>query len=166
MEKPVLITIVGTQRFAGDEPDTIELVTHGTYRYEPGCITLSYVETEMTGLEGTVTTFTIEDGVKATLRRTGKIDSTMVFVLGRRDDSLYDTGFGTLMISVCAKQMTVLLNERGGIFDLLAGGIYFIIAVVYKLAYRNKRIAFFLKIRENSVERVGRIFYIVVKEYN
>ena len=52
MEKPVLITIVGTQRFAGDEPDTIELVTHGTYRYEPGCITLSYVETEMTGLEG------------------------------------------------------------------------------------------------------------------
>ena len=38
MEKPVLITIVGTQRFAGDEPDTIELVTHGTYRYEPGCI--------------------------------------------------------------------------------------------------------------------------------
>ena len=118
MEKPVLITIVGTQRFAGDEPDTIELVTHGTYRYEPGCITLSYVETEMAGLEGTVTTFTIEDGVKATLRRTGKIDSTMVFVLGRRDDSLYDTGFGTLMISVCAKQMTVLLNERGGIFDL------------------------------------------------
>lgn len=32
---------------------------------------------------------------------------------------------------------------RGGIFDLLAGGIYFVIAVVYKLAYRNKRIAFF-----------------------
>ena len=47
MEKPVLISIAGTQRFAGDEPDTIELVTHGTYRYEPGCITLSYVETEM-----------------------------------------------------------------------------------------------------------------------
>ena len=65
MEKPVLITIVGTQRFAGEEPDTIELVTHGTYRYEPGCITLSYVETEMTGLEGTVTTFTIEERVKA-----------------------------------------------------------------------------------------------------
>ena len=55
---------------------------------------------------------------------------------------------------------------RGGIFDLLAGGIYFVIAVVYKLAYRNKRIAFFLKFRENSVERVGRVFYIVVKEYN
>ena len=55
---------------------------------------------------------------------------------------------------------------RGGIFDLLAGGIYFVIAVVYKFAYRNKRIAFFLKLRENSVERVGRVFYIVVKEYN
>ena len=49
---------------------------------------------------------------------------------------------------------------------MLAGVIYFVIAVVYKLAYRNKRIAFFLKFRENSVERVGRVFYIVVKEYN
>lgn len=118
MAIPVLITIAGTQRFGGEAPETIELVTHGTYSYEPGCITLSYVETEMTGLEGTVTTFTIEDEVKATLRRSGRIESTMVFVLGQRDDSLYDTGFGTLLLSVCAKQMTVLLNERGGIFDL------------------------------------------------
>ena len=118
MAIPVLITIAGTQRFGGEQPETIELITHGSYTYEPGCITFSYVETELTGLEGVRTTFTIEDGKRATLHRVGKVNSTMVFVLGQRDDSLYDSGFGTLLISVCPKQMTVLLNERGGIFDL------------------------------------------------
>ena len=101
MEIPVLISVAGTQRFAGMESETIELVTNGTYRYEPGLATISYVETEMTGLEGVVTTFTVEDGKKVTLRRTGKVNST-----------------GALMIGVCATQMTVLLNERGGVLDL------------------------------------------------
>ena len=109
MEIPVLISVAGTQRFAGMESETIELVTNGTYRYEPGLATISYVETEMTGLEGVVTTFTVEDGKKVTLRRTGKVNSTMVFVLGQKDESLYDCGAGALMIGVCATQMTVLL---------------------------------------------------------
>ena len=100
------------------ESETIELVTNGTYRYEPGLATISYVETEMTGLEGVVTTFTVEDGKKVTLRRTGKVNSTMVFVLGQKDESLYDCGAGALMIGVCATQMTVLLNEHGGVLDL------------------------------------------------
>ena len=118
MEIPVLISVAGTQRFAGMESETIELVTNGTYRYEPGLATISYVETEMTGLAGVVTTFTVEDGKKVTLRRTGKVNSTMVFVLGQKDESLYDCGAGALMIGVCATQMTVLLNERGGVLDL------------------------------------------------
>ena len=118
MAQSVLISIAGTQRFLGEEPETIELVTNGSYSYEPGLITISYVETEMTGLEGVVTTFTIEDERKVTLRRVGKVNSRMVFVLGQRDESLYDCGFGTLLIAVCARQMTVLLNERGGVFDL------------------------------------------------
>lgn len=118
MRIPVLISISGTQRFAGEEPETIELVTHGTYSYEPGLISFSYVETEMTGLEGVVTTFTIEDERKVTLTRVGKVNSTMVFVPGVRDDSLYDCGYGTLLLSVCARQTTVMLNEHGGIFDL------------------------------------------------
>ena len=118
MEIPVLISVAGTQRFAGMESETIELVTNGTYRYEPGLATISYVETEMTGLEGVVTSFTVEDGKKVTLRRTGKVNSTMVFVLGQKDESLYDCGAGALMIGVCATQMTVLLNERGGVLNL------------------------------------------------
>lgn len=118
MEQAVLISITGTQKIPGEEAESIELVSSGTYCYEPGLATISYVESELTGLQGVLTTFTIEDGVKATLRRTGTLNSTMTFVLGQTDESLYDMGFGGLLLRVCTTKMVALLNERGGIFDL------------------------------------------------
>lgn len=118
MERDVLISISGTQQFMGDSPETIQLVTRGTYRYEPGYMQICYVETEMTGMEGVVTTFTVEEGSQVSLSRTGKVTSTMQFRLGQKHESLYDAGFACLLIGVTATRMTVLLNEKGGIFDL------------------------------------------------
>ena len=121
MVQPVLISICGTQSFPGEKPETIELVTEGSYSYEPGYIVISYVETQMTGLEGVVTSFTIEDNEKVTLKRTGKVNSTMVFVRGQKHESLYDAGVGGLLLGVQTKAMTVLLNEHGGLLDLEYG---------------------------------------------
>ena len=119
MEKDAVISISGTQTFLGDEPETIELITQGRYRYEPGRAEFSYTETQMTGMEGVFTDFTIEDEKTVTLRRSGKISSEMVFERGVWHDSLYDTGIGgALLLSVCARNVTVLLNEHGGVFDL------------------------------------------------
>ena len=118
MVQPVLISISGTQQLVGDLPETIQLVTQGSYCFEPGYVQFSYVETEMTGLEGVVTTFTIEDGKDVTLTRTGKVNSVMRFRLGQKNESLYDAGFACLLIGVTATEMTVLLNENGGVFDL------------------------------------------------
>ena len=117
MEQTVLISISGTQQFMGERPETIQLVTHGAYRYEPGAIQISYAETEMTGMEGVFTTFTVEDGA-VSLTRTGKVSSCMEFRLGQKHESLYNAGFACLLIGVTATRMTVLLNEHGGIFDL------------------------------------------------
>ena len=61
---------------------------------------------------------TIEDEKTVTLRRTGKVNSMMVFELGRIDDSLYEAGPGALMLRVQTKSLGVLMNEHGGIFDL------------------------------------------------
>ena len=92
MVKPVLIAITGTQQLAGEKPESIQLVTEGSYCCEPGFIRFSYVESEMTGMEGVVTSFTVEDEQKLTLRRVGKVNSEMVFVQGQRHESLYDAG--------------------------------------------------------------------------
>ena len=118
MVKPVLIAITGTQQLAGEQPESIQLVTEGSYCYEPGFIRFSYVESEMTGMEGVVTSFTIEDEQKITLRRVGKVNSEMVFIPGQRHESLYDAGVTALLVGVEAKSMTVLLNEHGGVLDL------------------------------------------------
>ena len=93
-------------------------MTDGSYCYEPGFALLSYVESEMTGLEGVVTSFQIEDGKTVTLRRSGKVNAEMVFDRRQAHESLYDVGFGAMMISVVTEDMTVLLNEHGGVLDL------------------------------------------------
>ena len=107
MVQSALISITGTQQLEGEESESIQLVTEGSYCYEPGYIRFSYVETQMTGLEGVVT-----------LQRVGKVNSEMVFELGRIDDSLYEAGPGALMLRVQTKSLAVLMNEHGGIFDL------------------------------------------------
>lgn len=71
MVQAARISITGTQTMEDGGPQTLELVTDGSYCYEPGFALLSYVESEMTGLEGVVT-----------------------------------------------EDMTVLLNEHGGVLDL------------------------------------------------
>ena len=118
MVKPVLIAITGTQQLAGEKPESIQLVTEGSYCCEPGFIRFSYVESEMTGMEGVVTSFTVEDEQKLTLGRVGKVNSEMVFVQGQRHESLYDAGMAALLVGVELQELTVLLNEHGGVLDL------------------------------------------------
>ena len=118
MVQAAMISITGTQQLEGEEPESIQLVTEGSYCYEPGYIRFSYVETQMTGLEGVVTSFTVEDGKTVTLRRSGNVNAEMIFDPEHPHDSLYDMGFGTMMISVVTEGMTTLLNEHGGVLDL------------------------------------------------
>ena len=95
----MLLTIDGTQRFHGEEPETTKLVTDGTLRAKDGALFLSYAESELTGMRGTLTTFRIEKDC-VTLTRTGTVESVMTFSVGKEDRSLYDVGFGALMITV------------------------------------------------------------------
>ena len=114
MVQSALISITGTQQLEGEESESIQLVTEGSYCYEPGYIRFSYVETQMTGLEGVVTTFTIEEEKKVTLQRVGKVNSEMVFELGRRHLSMYDTPYGALAMGVNTRELSAALDEQGG----------------------------------------------------
>lgn len=112
-EKEVVVTLVSTQCFKGCEPETSKLVTQGTLRVIDGAVELSYAETELTGLEGTTTQFRIEPN-RVELSRSGALTSRMVFVLGEEDCSLYDMGFGALMIAVRTEEVESDLGENGG----------------------------------------------------
>ena len=72
MENNVIISIQGRQSYEQAEEETIELVTEGCLQPDGAeGYTLSYQESELTGLEGTLTTFQIERD-RVTLLRMGR----------------------------------------------------------------------------------------------
>ena len=118
MKIPVLLSIKGSQTYADQEPDTIELVTDGTLEYRDGGWDLCYEESALTGLEGVTTTFRVEPD-QIVLDRTGKLRSQMVFKEGVSHDSLYQMEFGALLLTVCAERIWAQISSAGGVIDLI-----------------------------------------------
>lgn len=120
MKKKVLLSIEGRQSYAGQEPEVIELVTEGTLEQTVDGWIISYDESDLTGMQGVTTSFTVLPK-KLILTRTGKLNSQMVFQEGIRHESLYQMEFGALMLSVCARKIFVELDPNGGVIDLSYG---------------------------------------------
>ena len=118
MEKDVVISIKGMQRYEDAPPDTIELVTEGRLaRDGSGSYTLSYQESELTGLEGTLTTIQVE-GEQVTLMRVGEFNTQMVFREGRRHLSMYNTPYGAMAIGVNTRHLLAELDDHGGNIEI------------------------------------------------
>ena len=118
MKQEVVLSIRGTQRYDGVDPDVIELVTTGSMEFRDGGWDISYEESELTGLAGVTTTFRVEPG-KVVLDRTGKLRSQMVFQQGVRHESLYQMELGTLLMAVCAQSIFFDITPEGGMIDLV-----------------------------------------------
>ena len=114
MKQDVLITLRGTQTYAQEKPEAVELMTRGTITGRNGKFAISYEETELTGVAGTTTTFLVFNRNRVVLSREGTIRSRMVFEEDIKNEALYDLGFGSLLISICAKKIDVNLTEEGG----------------------------------------------------
>ena len=117
MEKDVIISIKGTQKYEHNAPDVIELVTQGRLKEREGGYTLTYQESELTGLEGTRTTIEVEDE-QVTLLREGGVNSQMVFEEGRKHLSLYDTPYGAMEVGVSAKSVRCTIGDQGGELEI------------------------------------------------
>ena len=131
MEKDVVISIKGMQQYEDTDPDTIELVTAGRMQRVGESYTLSYQESELTGLEGTLTTIQVE-GEQVTLMRAGEVNSQMVFQEGRRHLSMYNTPYGAMAIGVNTRHLLADLNDQGGDIE-----IDYAIEIDHAIAGRN-----------------------------
>lgn len=99
-------------------PDVMELVTEGKLvRNSENSYTISYEETELTGLEGTTTVLRIE-GPRVTLLREGTVNSQMVFEEGRRHLSMYETPYGSLSVGINTRRMKNTVGESGGDLEI------------------------------------------------
>lgn len=141
IEKNVIISVRGEQYFEDIDPDTVELTTEGHMTIdEDGVIVLSYQETELTGMDGTTTCFTVS-GDTVTLRRTGSVNNEMHFHTGYPHMSLYETPMGVLTVEIVTESLAHRLNERGGIMD-----IKYSIAVEHQVTGRHH---FKIRVRES-----------------
>ena len=143
MEKDVVISIKGIQKYEDTDPDVIELVTEGRLTRVGESYTLSYQESELTGLEGTLTTIQV-DGEQVTLMRVGEFTSQMVFQEGRRHLSMYNTPYGAMAIGVNTRHLLADLTDQGGDIE-----IDYAIEIDHALAGRN---VFQIKVSENQGE--------------
>ena len=142
MDKSVIISIRGIQSLNDDPPEVVELVTEGRLMdCGDAGYTLSYQESEITGLEGTLTTFQVEPDC-ITLMRMGEFNSQMVFQPGRRHFSMYNTPYGALSIGINTKKMRADLDESGGQIEINSA-----IEIDHAVAGEN---AFHIDVREKG----------------
>lgn len=141
MEKEVIISIRGMQKYEGALPDVIELVTEGRLVRDGESYTLSYQESELTGLEGTLTTIQV-DREQVTLMRVGEFNFQLVFQEGRRHFSMYNTPYGAMTIGVNTRHLLAQLTDQGGDIE-----VDYSVEVDHALAGRN---VFRISVRESE----------------
>ena len=130
-KKPIILFVKGEQYFDGVDPDGTELMTEGVMELTDDGMRLSYDETELTGMEGTRTTFEFS-GRRVILRRTGTTNSQMIFEEGMQHTSLYETPYGELTVDIQTSHLRHNLSERGGVME-----IRYSIAVEHAVTGRN-----------------------------
>ena len=114
---PVMLHIRGTQLYQDADPEVIELTTEGTLEKQKEVWEISYEESDLTGLAGVTTAFRVGPrGV--VLKRTGKLQNQMIFMEGRKHESLYRLDFGALMLTVKATKVSSAISEAGGTLDI------------------------------------------------
>ncbi len=117
-EKKVVIFLHSVQTYDGTTPNFTELVTEGTLASGgDGEIVLTYHESELTGMSGTVTRFRVRDGLLI-LERIGTVNSQMLFQKGRPCSTLYETPWGTASVDIATSYFDCHIGERGGIMKL------------------------------------------------
>lgn len=118
IEKNIILYVRSEQHFKDIPPEIVELTSEGRMTIDAnGAITLTYEETELTGMAGTTTCFTILENT-ILLRRSGSVNSEIYFQTGQPHLSLYETPFGALAVEIVTEKLAHRLNERGGIVDI------------------------------------------------
>lgn len=115
--KDVIISITGSQYADNNSDDAVELVTDGKYCFKDGHGKLTYTESELTGMAGTVTSFLISPG-EVILSREGTLTSQMVFREGLKNTFLYDTPFGSTTMGLDTHKISSSLGEKGGELEI------------------------------------------------
>lgn len=114
--RDVMITISSTRSLGGGH-DGMELITEGKYAVDGDGVRFSYMESELTGLEGTRTDFLVTPE-EVIMSRRGTVTAQMVFRKGQKQHFAYETPYGTLTMGLDTHKVRHRLDEHGGDMEI------------------------------------------------
>lgn len=116
LKRDYLIKIVGKQSVDG-ENDVVEVETTGHYEEKDGVKYIYYKEyiEDENGESEKDTTVKIESNNVVSIIRTGEYQSQLMLELDRQHQCFYQTPFGDILIKVYTSEMSVKLNDDGGV---------------------------------------------------
>ncbi len=110
--KPVILTIKGKQINLEGEENNIEMITEGKFYKKNEVYYIVYDESEITGMEGSITTLKIQ-GKKVSLKRFGNNNSKLTFEKGKSHISEYDTLYGFMPIEIVTSNVEIDISDSG-----------------------------------------------------
>jgi uncharacterized beta-barrel protein YwiB (DUF1934 family) len=112
-KKDVVIYIRSLYGYDEGEEDAIDFTTDGLYSFDGDTASLTYQESEVTGMEGTETNVVVSAD-KVIVDRNGTVTSRMVFRPGEKHAFLYDTPVGSATMHMNTRGLSSRFNEHGG----------------------------------------------------
>lgn len=116
IQSNILLNVRGYQADENDNHE-MELFTEGMLTCDDGKYIIEYDESELSGMENTKTSLTI-DGDRVQLKRTGLVETEFVFLKSRVFAAAYETPFGMMEMSVLPTQVLSELSCDKGNIDL------------------------------------------------
>lgn len=111
--KDVLITLKSIQTDGKDKMET-ELITAGTYFKNDDGFSISYLESEATGFEGSTTLLKTQGNNQVIMERSGKASANLVIEKGKKHHCHYGTPYGDFMVGILAGDIKSTLTDQGG----------------------------------------------------
>ena len=130
--KDVVIYIRSLYGYDENEEEAIDFSTDGLYTYDGGTACLTYLETDVTGMEGTQTRVVVPSE-KVVVDRAGTVTSRMVFEPGKKHAFLYDTPVGSATMHMNTRNLRQRFNEHGGQVE-----IDYVLDMEHAFASRNR----------------------------
>lgn len=106
MTKDVLVSIKGLQIIASENEDEVEVVTSGNYLHKNGKHYIRYEEV-VEGMDGTIQNLIKLDGDSMEVTRKGLTNTHMIFEKNKKNETYYNTPFGSLLVGISATNIDV-----------------------------------------------------------
>ncbi|MCL2633625.1 MAG: DUF1934 domain-containing protein [Oscillospiraceae bacterium] len=117
MKKDVAINIKSVQT-AENERDTTELFTRGRLSLgrgrSRGNYTLSYIESEATGFNGSEVSLAVTGDDMVVMQRSGVSPTNLIIEKGKKHHCHYGTPFGDFVVGITAGDIKCNINDDGG----------------------------------------------------